>query len=142
MLREVVEPYHPLLILVPLQNLLVVAFGEHKCNYVCVCHYSRTSYSGVVVIRNSRLTYDCISAKDSDCPMVIFERWIPLFVEHVDTAGTLINDVHAVANIALVHQGLTFFKLFALQLVNQCSYQIIFAFGEEGYSDFKKDSQV
>lgn len=117
--REVFQPDHPLFILVPLQNFLVVTLGQHKCNDICVRHYSRTSCSVIELICDSWLTHDCICSKDSDCPMATILRISRWIVEDIDTAITLVNYVHAVAHIALVHQWIPFFKLLALKFVNE-----------------------
>ena len=59
-----------------------------------------------------------------------------LFVENIDTAFALVDDVHAVSDITLVHKGLAFLENLTLKLLHEVLKQVLTVVAKEGYPEF------
>ena len=119
MVLKVAQPGHLLVVLVLLQDFLVIVLGQHKSDNVRVCNDGRTAYPLLKLISHGRLANYCICTDEGNSIVATLRRQVRLFVEDVDTAIPLIYQIHAVANVTLVHQRITLHERLTHKLVNQ-----------------------
>ena len=88
--------------LILVEDLLVVRLGQSHCHHFSVSNYCRIAPAVIKLVHNSRFTNSCIGSKDGDGLVAGLETVLIVF-EDINSATAAVDDVHAVADFALVH---------------------------------------